>query len=70
MIGGGIITDIKCGCGECDEYIVHSWNRVKRGLPPPLYIHGHFGIINLKPFRFKKGSNKVGGGKVYRKHSK
>jgi len=51
----GIITNKKCKCGECREYIIQSFYRIKRGLKAPDYIHGHFGRISLKKFRFKEG---------------
>lgn len=50
----GIIIKEFCLCG-CGEHIIHSYNRIKRGLPPPKYKWGHFGRISLKKFRFKKG---------------
>jgi hypothetical protein len=50
----GLLTNIKCGCG-CNYYIIHSFNRISRNQPPPKYLWGHFGIKNLKKYRFKKG---------------
>jgi hypothetical protein len=50
----GIITQIKCGCG-CTNFVIHSFNRIKRGLPPPRFIWGHHGRITLKKYRFNKG---------------
>jgi hypothetical protein len=51
----GIITDKLCKCG-CGEYVIHSFNRIRRGQEPPDYKWGHFGIISLKEFRWKKGN--------------
>lgn len=56
MMVEGILTDIKCGCEECDEFIVYAYYRIKRGLPPPTYIWGHYGTVNLRKHRFKKGN--------------
>ena len=50
----GVIIKELCLCG-CGEHIIHSYNRIKRGLPPPLWKWGHFGWISLKKFRFVKG---------------
>ncbi len=51
----GVIIKELCLCG-CGEHIIHSYNRIKRRLPPPLWKWGHFGRINLKKFRFKKNN--------------
>ena len=57
--------DIKCKCG-CGKRIIHSYNRIKRGQSPPSYIHGHFGILSLKKYRWKKGNRPWNVGKRYR----
>ena len=51
----GILIDKLCKCG-CEEHIIYSFNRIHRNEPPPRYKWGHFGIINLKEYRYKKGN--------------
>jgi hypothetical protein len=51
----GIITSKLCKCG-CGEFVIHSFNRIRRGQEPPNYKWGHHGRITLKKYRFKKGN--------------
>jgi hypothetical protein len=51
----GILINKRCKC-RCGEFIIYSFNRIKRGQPPPSYIWGHFGRISLYKYRFRKGN--------------